>query len=559
MKIGKYGIGEMREFLRNMSGMYDLVRVVDPIECRIIELGEDGRISMEKSCYGIWNSKNKCANCSSANACRTGCHQEKTEYFKNNIYHIQSNPVTLTLSDGGTYDAVVELVSVSEAPEGFTGDGINDRESENKGDKAIKYRVLHDSLTGMLDAEAFYEGARELIIENPDTSWKLIIGDILQFRLINSLFGVEKGNEILFKTAELLKKLAGDNSGMCSRLYRDKFAVLMPSDKYSEDMLTETAKAIGKEFSTGTYTVRLKFGVYDIPDKDIPVSVMCDRANLAIKSKDNYGSTVAYFDDVIMQKSIDEQKVVSGFESALAEGQIKMYLQPIVKKDGRVLGAEALARWILPDGTVVPPPEFIETLEKAALIHKLDRNIWEQAVKLLKSWKNTEKQALTISVNLSVKDFYSMDVYKVLTELMEGYGVGYDKLRLEITESVLIEDPENIYPVVAKLKNAGFLVEIDDFGKGQSSLSLLKDIDVDILKIDKEFLHETENAERSRIILRSVIAMAKELGMKVISEGVETDTQLEYLKSMGCNYFQGYYFSKPVPVDEFEGKYAMKG
>ena len=557
MKIGEYKISEMRDFLKKMSGMYDLARVVDPIECRIIEFDDDGKISMGKSCYGIWDAEEKCLSCTSAVACKTGCHQEKTEYFKNHIYRIHSNPVKLNLPDGGVYDAVLELVTVQEAPEGIVGDGVNDRELENENALSVLYRGLYDSLTGTLEADVFYEKVRKLIIENSNISWKMIIGDIIDFRLLNSIFGIEKGNEVLLKTAELLKKIAKDCSGICSRLYRDNFAVLIPASNYNEEMLTEVSSALSSAFSTGTYTVNIKFGVYDIIDSDIPVSVMCDRANMALKSvQGTYNGTIAYFDDMTLQKSIADQKVISGFENALAEGQFKMFLQPLVDEYGHPFGAEALARWILPDGTVVSPLDFIETLERAAVIHKLDENIWEQAVKLLSIWKNTDKKDFTISVNMSVKDFYSMDIYKVLTDLMEKYDVPHDKLRLEITESTLIDNPDNIYPVISKLKDAGFLFEIDDFGKGQSSLSMLKDIEVDILKIDKDFLRETENEARSRIILKSVIAMAKELGMQVITEGVETAPQIEYLTSMGCNCFQGFYFSKPISVDEFELKYA---
>ncbi len=151
---------------------------------------------------------------------------------------------------------------------------------------------------------------------------------------------------------------------------------------------------------------------------------------------------------------------------------------------------------------------------------------------------------------------YSIDVYKVLTDLTKKYDVNHDKLRLEITESTLIENKESIYPVISKLQKSGFLVEIDDFGKGYSSLSLLKDINADVLKIDMCFLQEIENEKRSRIILKSIIAMAKELEMQVITEGVETELQLKSLTDMGCNHFQGFYFSKPVPIEEFETMYA---
>ncbi len=556
MKSGEYDIKEMKELLDSMSGMYDLARVVDPIECRVLELGDNSSISMCESCYGIWAAGEKCANCSSAVAHRTGCHQEKTELFKNNVYNIQSNPVKLRLPDESTFEAVVELVSIKSATED-AAHGVNDRELENSEDISLRRRASYDSLTGLLKADAFYEEVRELLIADDKRHRKVIVGDIVDFRMFNSLFGTEKGSEVLLKVAEMLKKIADSGGGICSRLYRDKYAILLPGDNYMEEIFIEASKLVNDAFTTGAYTVRLHFGVYDITNPDIPVSVMCDRANVALRTiKNSFRRSVAYFDDAIMQEVVEEQKIISGFDTAISENQLHMYLQPLVNEDGKPFGAEALARWIYPDGTNVSPAFFITILENAGLIHRLDGFIWEQAVKQLAAWKNTEREGLAISVNMSAKDFYSIDVFDFLMGLMKKYGVETCKLRLEITESVLVD--RNIYPVIEKLQREGFLVEIDDFGKGQSSLSLLKDINADILKIDMCFLQEIENNERSHTILKAVITMAKELGMQVITEGVETEPQLSSLKAIGCSNFQGYYFSRPVPVDEFEAKYSFK-
>lgn len=198
------------------------------------------------------------------------------------------------------------------------------------------------------------------------------------------------------------------------------------------------------------------------------------------------------------------------------------------------------------------PGDFVETLEYAGLIQKLDLYIWEQAVRQLSLWRGTDKARLTISVNMSAKDFYSLDVYEALNGLCEKYGVDCGQLRLEITETALLVEPEKSDAVVSKLRARGFLVEIDDFGKGYSSLSLLKDIHADVLKIDMSFLREIRDRQRSRTILESVINMAGQLGMDVVTEGVETETQLAALTSMGCRHFQGFYFSRPVPVEAFE-------
>ena len=185
------------------------------------------------------------------------------------------------------------------------------------------------------------------------------------------------------------------------------------------------------------------------------------------------------------------------------------------------------------------------------MIHRLDVFIWEKAVRQLAAWRGTEHGHLSISVNMSAKDFYSIDPYLVLTELADRYQVPCSHLRIEITETALLEDPANVNEVISRLRQRGFLVEIDDFGKGWSSLGLLKDIQADVLKIDMSLMQEIEHKPRSRIILESIIDMAGSLGMDVICEGVETEEQLNLVKAMGCKHFQGYYFSCPVPPEQF--------
>ena len=552
MRPAEYTVGELKEFLEEMSEKYALARVVDPIECRIIELQDDGRINMNESCYGIWNSEQKCVNCSSALACRTGCPQEKAEHFKDNYYFVQSNPVKLKLSGGSTYDAVVELVNVEKESDA----AANNREAENVGNRAAHYLAHHDSLTNTLTSDAFYELARGMIKNSPDRSWVMITSNIMNFRLVNTLFGVRKGNEVLARTASMLRDVSESSRGLCGRLGSDQFALLIPGSAYKESRLTTIARKLAGIYNSGIFTFCIHFGVYEIDDPSIPVSVMCGRANSALRTiREDLTRTVAYFDDAILQKIVVEQTVLGSFEEALSGGEFRMYLQPQVRKDGSVTGAEALARWFRPDGTMIMPGDFIETLETAGLIHKLDKYMWELAVKQLSLWKGTDKQDLTISVNVSAKDFYSFDVVRVLTELVEKYDVDSNKLRLEITETALLGSPEKCERIISALQQKGFLVEIDDFGKDNSTLSFLKDVKADVLKIDMSLLREIRDSERNRIVLKSVISMAYSLGMEVITEGVETEEQLHILTDLGCNHFQGFFFCRPVPVDEFEMKY----
>ena len=554
VRAAEYTAEEMLTLLDNMSGMYDLVRVVDPIECRILEFGADGQISRKERCYGIWNADQKCVNCTSALACRTGCHQAKAESFNDQLYHIQSNPIRLKLPDGGAYDAVVELVSIEQ--KSLNAHGVNDRAAENKNQRAAQYHAQHDSLTKALNPNTFSELAREAVVRNPDLPWVMITSNIMDFRLVNTLFGAQKGNEVIVRNAAALQQIAISSNGLCGRLGSDQFALLIPKGMYREALLLGVAQSLRDEFSSGLYTCCIHFGVYEVEDPSIPISVMCDRANMALSTiREDHRETIACFNHDMMKKRLFEQEIISGFEQALRENQFRMYLQPLAAADGRIVGAEALARWQRPDGTVITPTDFIETLEHAGLIHQLDMYIWDCAVRQLSAWKNTTRRDLTISVNMSAKDFYSIDVYQVLTDLVNRYQVRSSRLRIEITETALLEDPNNINEVIFRLRQRGFLVEIDDFGKGWSSLGLLKDIHADVLKIDMSLLREIENKQRSRIILESIIGMAASLGMDVITEGVETETQLSLLRDMGCRHFQGYYFSRPLSPEAFDKKY----
>ncbi|MBO7677227.1 MAG: EAL domain-containing protein, partial [Erysipelotrichaceae bacterium] len=376
MKKSQYTIQEMSDLLKNMSGMYDLARIVDPIECRIINIQNDGTIRMNESCYGIWNAGVKCSNCSSSVACKTRCHQEKDEYFDDKVFHIQSNPVTLKLPDGGVYDAVVELVNIQE--DNLQAALANDRAAENIDHNAEQYQVVHDEMTKLLNPGPFYELCRKQIIDTPDKSWMMITGNIMNFKLVNTLFGDQKGNELLVVTAEELKKIADEAGGLCGRIGGDHYALLLPHEDYDEKLLTGIQKDLSGRFNCGIYTYIIHFGVYDVNDSSLPISVMCGRANTALSTiRDDLTQTVAYFDEDMLQKALFEQEVISGFSDALEEKQFQMYLQPLCDKDGKIHGAEALSRWIKPDGSMIMPGDFIEILEQAGLIHELDMYIWE--------------------------------------------------------------------------------------------------------------------------------------------------------------------------------------
>ena len=274
--------------------------------------------------------------------------------------------------------------------------------------------------------------------------------------------------------------------------------------------------------------------------------------------KNEYKSNIAYYTERLFESSIEERRIIGEFERAISNNEFEMYLQPQVDSSGNLYGAEALVRWQHPERGLLSPAIFIDVLEKTGFIYRLDRYMWDKAAKKLSEWKKEGKDQYHISVNISTKDFYLVDVYETFVGLVDKYDIDPVNLKIEITETALMSDFDKNMGIIRRLQNYGFNIEIDDFGSGYSSLNMLKDISADVLKIDMGFLRASENEAKGLDILESIITLAGKLGMKVITEGVETKKQLYMLAEMGCDMYQGYYFSKPIPVDEFEKKYNIK-
>lgn len=434
---------------------------------------------------------------------------------------------------------------------------FNDRTEDVVSLEHEKYRASHDTLTGLLNKEQFYIETVKLIKENRDVKYCLVCSNIKDFKFVNELFGIEKGNEILKKQAEYMKNFIGEDS-LAARLHADRFAMCMPRIRFDEDLINEAITGIQEAFKNSSFHMHIFVGVYDIHDVEERVSIMCDKANLASETiKNEYKSSVAYYTEHLLEKSIEERKIIGEFDRALDNEEFVMFLQPQVDVSGKPFGSEALVRWQHPDKGLLAPGVFIDVLEKTGFVYRLDRYMWDKAVKQLAEWKKRGINDYHISVNISTKDFYLIDVYETFVGLVEKYDIDPKLLKLEITETALMSDFNKNMVIIKRLQKYGFDIEIDDFGSGYSSLNMLKDISADVLKIDMGFLRASENEVKGQDILESIIGLANKLGMRVITEGVEKKTQVDMLYDMGCKMFQGYYFSKPIPVDEFEKKYNI--
>ncbi len=432
---------------------------------------------------------------------------------------------------------------------------FNDRTEVTRSLEKEKYRASHDSLTGLLNREQFYIEAAELIKKYQGTQFCILCSNIKDFKFVNDMFGMEKGNQVLFNQAKLMQ-VAETERTICARMLNDRFAMCIPKEELSEDRLMDGIKMMQKMFDNTSFHLHIYIGIYDVADVYESVSIMCDKANIAGDTvKDNYENCIAHYDEHLLEKSMEERRIIGEFEKALDNEEFVMFLQPQVNGNGIATGAEALVRWQHPTRGLLGPGAFIGVLEDAGLVYKLDRYIWRKAAEKLADWKERGFTQYHISVNISPKDFYMLDVYETFTSLIKEYDISPDNLKLEITETTLMADFEKNLELLGKLQQAGFKIEIDDFGSGYSSLNMLKDISADVLKIDMGFLRASENELKGQDILESIITLAGKIGMEVITEGVETKTQLSMLRQMGCNMFQGFYFSKPIPVEDFEEKY----
>ena len=412
--------------------------------------------------------------------------------------------------------------------------------------------VEKDRLTGIYNREAFYRKAAELMQEHHQTEYSIVYLDISCFKVINDLFRIETGNLILKTAAFYFGVLVGE-TGLCARIEADHFVLCMPTNNLDMKQviagLDSTIQSLGISHNVLFYA-----GVYPVDNAFLPIDQMCDRAHMALnRIKGRYMTRFAYYDTAMRDQMIEEQMIVRNMEYALQEGQFFIHLQPIYETTtSEISGAEALVRWRYNKG-LISPGKFIPIFEKNGFIVRLDRFVWEEACKVLRAQIDAGLQPVPISVNLSRLNFYSQDLLEFLQGLIKKYELPTNLLKLEITESAYMDNPHQLIAMVRAFKGQGFSVLMDDFGSGYSSLSMLKDLPVDVLKIDMAFVQEVDKSSRAGAILESIVELGKNLHMDVVVEGVETKDQVEFLSKIGCHHIQGYYFSKPLDKDIFMG------
>ena len=429
---------------------------------------------------------------------------------------------------------------------------IRDHTEEQLAIEREIYNSTHDSVTGLYTKEYLYEKVAKRLKNDTKTNYMIGFFEIANFNMINDVFGSEFGTYTVKKIADTIKATASEKT-LYGRLTYDSFGILINKDIFDEEKLEKMLETFTVSDKTLEHHVLIYFGIYDLRQgTDVDVPLFFDSARLATtKIKDNYSKRIAYYDDQLRNVAIHEQLISNQLKGAIENREIRPFLQPIVDSRGMLAGAEALVRWIHPEEGFMNPGQFIPVFEKNGLISEVDKYMWRCACEILAEWEKRNIDSF-ISINVSPKDFYRLDVVSELKALVEEFDIDPKKLRVEITESAMTSDTLDMIKTVGKLHDLGFIVEMDDFGSGYSSLNLLKDINLDLIKIDMQFLRDSERNMKANMIIKNIINMSEDLGIDTLTEGVETAKQFEKLFDMGCRLYQGYYFSKPVSVEDFE-------
>jgi diguanylate cyclase (GGDEF)-like protein len=418
---------------------------------------------------------------------------------------------------------------------------------------ALINRLETDQLTGAYSQKYFNIHAETIIQEHPDDDYRIVYTDVDDFKMINARYGMNVGDELLKYLAGVFRSKV-EPDGICGRINADNFILLIKDD---HDHPGSTGELNHNDYKNAPVKgIQLKCGIYPVTDRSLPVADMCDRAKLAVDAvKHQYGLRYAVYNKSMMDKVMREHRLSDSMEESLEKGQFVVYLQPKHSAEtGAIAGAEALVRWNHPELGFVSPGDFIPLFERNGFITKLDAYMWRQVCILLKNWIAEGHKPVPVSVNASRIDFTSADLPDRICKMVDSYGIPHDIFHFEVTESAYTNNPQQMITAVSALRDRNFKIEMDDFGSGYSSLNMLSELPIDYLKLDMRFMNSSRDKIQNgkRDIMSFVISLSKWLQLPTIAEGVETKEDFELLRSMGCNYIQGYYFAKPMPVKEFE-------
>lgn len=415
-----------------------------------------------------------------------------------------------------------------------------------------------DAVTGFRSFGKFRIDAIELIQNNPTAKYVLVIMDIENFKLVNEIFTMEVGNRLLRAEAEAINAALDPALDAFCRIHADEFALLVSYEGDEGRLLKK--RAFDGSFS-GICTQLIGYkpvlpqGRCELQPGDTDFDNAYERANFAHRIAKSGDLKEICYDGKIKAQALQEKEMENRMEAALAAGEFKMFLQPKYRlADEKMIGAEALVRWISEDGTITPPGDFVPLFERNGFITQIDLFMFEQVCKMLRRWIDNGIEPFPISVNFSRLHLGNPSFVETLSATAMQYRVLPALLELELTETVMLESMDTLQGVLQKVHEVGFALSMDDFGTGYSSLGLLKNISVDVIKIDRSFFEGSKDLARAKAVISGVIDMARRLGIHTVAEGVETQADIDFLNEMGCDTVQGYYYAKPMPVDSLELK-----
>lgn len=410
----------------------------------------------------------------------------------------------------------------------------------------LQKKAREDEITGLYNRSYFYEEAGKLIKESNELFY-IISMNICNFKVVNEHYGMSAGDQLLKEIGAQLQKLDVNQRIIFARFMIDNYYMCIPKSEFEKIELPKNFKTFLDDID-----VRVVYGVFLAEDKEMPVNVMCDRAIEATRNKNyTYTEYIHFYDDNVRKQAQLEQEVESEMEQALAERQFFIVVQP--KYDSiteSIVGGETLVRWQHPQKGLVSPGVFINIFERNGFIDPLDHFVWEETCRFQSELKKKGIKTVPISINVSRIHFYGSELRGQFRELIEKYDLEPQDIELEITESLCSEDSGKIFDTIRELQSDGFRIAMDDFGSGYSSLNMLKEMPLDIIKLDLKFLDG--EGDKSHVIMKALIEMAHTMDLDVVVEGVELLSQVEFLRQFENCYLQGYYYSKPVPTEVFE-------
>lgn len=416
--------------------------------------------------------------------------------------------------------------------------------------------IYLDTITGKNNWLKFKSDAPKLLKKRKKNNYALVTFDICKYRMYSDMYGNAEADKLLVRVSDICHNFIKKRHELAVRQGGDTFSVLLAYTDFDslKTRIENLVETLGKV--QAKTNIKYHFGVYEIKDRTMAIDRVNNLAGIAKDSGANASQSngISYFDNEIHLKLVNEREIENTMESALEKKEFIVYLQPKYNSRTEELsGAEALVRWLSDEKGLMSPGKFIPIFEKNGFITKLDDYMLSEICALQSRWNKEGRKLFPISVNISRAHFERVDLAEHIRDIVKQYDIPYSCIEIELTESAFFDDKNLLIETVKRLREYGFVVSMDDFGSGFSSLNSLKDIPLDIIKLDAGFFNiANDDDNRSSYIIEDTIAMAKHLNMQTVAEGIETRQQVDFLSKLGCDLIQGYYFARPMPIDEFE-------